>query len=269
MVLRYHSGKGTISKPIASAILSVMDRGDGARRTRYAEPFSGMFRVGIQLLSDKRFFRRMHSIWLNDQNADVFCFWDCLVHQGWLPRTTPLTPTQYTRWKNKARPSAQRTFYGLSLSLRGTMYDVRNPNAPYNTVSRMRATRKRMENLQQRLNEKQVHVSRWKVNGQNDRLHFSNTVVYCDPPYVGHVNGSWSENCEKQFWGETMVRWTNPRLNNLVFLSTTQRPAVVRKRIRGGGASLTAELLWTRYMPNRTSGSGMGRVEHLYRVGCA
>ena len=90
MVLRYHSGKGWISKKVSSAIRRHAEtrKGKGGGPFKYTEPFTGMFRIGIEFIKDPGVIRH---ITLNDTNAHVYRSWKAVFEHGWLPDATPLS----------------------------------------------------------------------------------------------------------------------------------------------------------------------------------
>jgi site-specific DNA-adenine methylase len=247
MVLRYAAGKGRLAAKIAKAI-QIMLQKEEVVPTHYAEPFSGMFRVGLALL-ETTMRNQLCQLSMNDVNPDVYVFWKEMANTTWLPNTETLTTCQWIRWKKKQTPSAQRTFYGLSLSYHGTIFDLVKPHPHYNTPKRMATLLRRVRRAKEMLRAVSVAVT----NQPADTLDFKNTLIYSDPPYYNAKNNGWSKEKESHFWDVTVPRWLSTGSGNIVLVSTMHKvhPRFVR-----------LEMIWSAQNIARTHNEYLWRV-HL------
>ena len=86
----------------------------------YAEPFSGMARVGIRVMEDdkdKVFKKYMFS----DVNNTIAIFFKAL-NRGWLPNTRVPTQQQWEAHKKSKAVSAQKSFVGYTLGFGGQYF---------------------------------------------------------------------------------------------------------------------------------------------------
>ena len=255
MVLRYHSGRGWISKKVSSAIRRHAEtrKGKGGGPFKYTEPFTGMFRIGIEFIKDPGVIRH---ITLNDTNAHVYRFWKAVFEQGWLPDATPLSNEQYLDWKRQVESDDPlRTFYGHTLSLRGTMFDVNTPNAKYNKQPCMDAIRSRIQHLQSLVEKHPLHVRVCNADAVTEK--YTDSIIYCDPPYFGARNHSWCDKAESRFW-DAVYGWLSPGSGNLVYVSSHRELKKDHK--------LQLRCIWSQRMPHHCGGAGGYRIEYLYAV---
>lgn len=260
MVLRYFAGKSRLAHRITKCIVAALRRHKGV--TCYAEPFAGMFRVGTNICRTQHTLSDFH---LNDNNANVYVFWKTLLLTKWLPDTTPLTARQYTKWKQSREISAQRTFYGYQLSHRGTFFSGTVPGALHNKQRSLQGTRARAEAIKRlfQASKKDIRVTDVDVLTTTTSLKYTNTVVYCDPPYLDTTNNGWNRASECAFWLR-LEQWTLSELNNIVFVSCNRilprTIGVLRTR------QLFAIGISANGQPRNCADNSYHHMEYLYRV---
>ena len=160
-------------------------------------------------------------------------------------------------------PSAQRTFYGYFLGFGGSFLRGSVPNPAYNNPCHLSRVRERVARAKGYLQQNHVSVQQQDAN----TCVFRNTVIYCDPPYmgVGVTNSatSWNQANEKVFW-QTVRRWVERRNNNIVLVSCMVRPP------RQPGLRLIQ--LWCAsfrargHMTVQTDRKGTYRAEYVFKV---
>ena len=254
MVLRYHSGKGWIANKVAMAIRShAMRHYKLGKVKKYVEPFAGMFRVGIEFIKEPGEF---HHFTLNDNNNNVYIFWEAIFMHNWIPNAAPLTDEEYLHWKRSSKSrDPLRTFYGHTLSFRGTMFDVNQPNALYNTQRKMTAVCSRIRDLQLLVKEHNINVI--VTNRDANAEEYVSSLIYCDPPYFLANNNSWNLHAENEFW-TAVYRWLSPKRHNIVYVSAHRKLYTDK--------NLKKRCIWKQKMPNRSAGVGGYRIEYLYHV---
>ena len=258
MVLRYFAGKSRLAHRITQCIVAALRHNKGV--SCYAEPFAGMFRVGTNICKTHHNFSDFH---LNDSNTDVFEFWKSLLLTEWLPDATPLTPQEYTEWKQSRNISAQRTFYGYQLSHRGTFFSGKLPRALYNKQQSLQGTRRRARDIKCLFQASQGQIRVTCVDVLTASLEYTNTVVFCDPPYLGTTNHGWNEASERTFW-LILEQWADQKLNNLIFVSSNR----VLPRVIGllRTRRLFAVGIGGNGQPQKDTDVPHHHVEYLYRV---
>lgn len=221
MVLPYFAGKGRLAVRIAACLWEYVSAHGSING--YAEPFAGMFRVGLRVLAmDTN--TRISSVHVNDTNVDAHLFWDALLCKGWLPRAHPLTKSSWLKWKRR-KPSAQRTFYGHHLGFRGGMFNMLYTR--HNTTASLQSVRTRSQRARSVIRSqgrRTVKVTSLDVRFQYHEpiMQYNNTLIYCDPPYVGLTFHGWDEEDEAALW-RALHLWARPKHGNLVFLSSHRK----------------------------------------------
>ena len=108
MPLPYHAGKTRLAPHISNIIFKKIKKNPSIKK--YAEPFSGMMRVGIKVMEDdkdKIFKKYMFS----DVNDTIAVFFKALK-RGWLPNTNVPTQQQWVAYKKSKAVSAQKITVG-------------------------------------------------------------------------------------------------------------------------------------------------------------
>lgn len=310
MPLPYHAGKTRIAEPITKLIFNELDAHNESHDKQiknYAEPFSGMMRVGLEVMKQNKL-RSSHSrskplksskssksltlknkkkhqkkstrktrsasrrhkhtfkkFMVSDINPNVAIFLKALTKPSWLPKPTPITEEKWQKLKQKTTPpSAQRTFYGHTLGFSGMFLRGAQPNPNHNTKKYLQRTRKRLKDLKPYFTSKNFKVENKSVYKHK----FKNTVIYCDPPYLGvgatNTSTSWSIQEEKQFW-DTVNNWLAPENNNIVLVS-----GMIKPKAATTNKNLKIETVWktkfTNTITTQTNNVATYRMEYVFKA---
>lgn len=221
MPLPYHAGKTNLAPHISKMIFKKAK--DNTHIKNYAEPFSGMARVGIRVMEDdkdKVFKKYMFS----DVNDTIAVFFKALK-RGWLPNTNVPTQQQWVTYKKSKAVSAQKSFVGYTLGFGGQYFGgarVREyrDNKKF-AANYLISKRKYLQKLKPYFTSSKYSFKQKSVFD----LDFKNTVIYCDPPYVAtayRAKKIWDKEKEKRFW-DTIKKWLEPSKKNIVILSNSKR----------------------------------------------
>jgi site-specific DNA-adenine methylase len=229
MPLPYHAGKSKLAKTISKIVYKKANENPSIKN--YAEPFSGMARVGIQVMEDdkNKVFKKYY---FNDVNPTISVLFKALK-KGWLPTTAPPTQKQWKLYKKNKSVSAQKSFFGYTLGFGGQYFGgarlrtrkeshYGNNWAKYYLISK----RKYLQKLKPYFTSSKFSYKEKSVFG----LDFKNTVIYCDPPYVStafRAKKIWNKEKENKFW-DTVKKWLEPSKKNIVILSNSKRTIKTR-----------------------------------------
>ena len=222
MPLPYHAGKTNLAPHISKIIFKKVK--DNTHIKNYAEPFSGMARVGIRVMEDdkdKIFKKYMFS----DVNDTIAVFFKALK-RGWLPNTKVPTQQQWEAHKKSKAVSAQKSFVGYTLGFGGQYFGganvrVRKENIKNFAANYLISKRKYLQKLKPYFTSSKYSFKQKSVFD----LDFKNTIIYCDPPYVAtayRAKKIWDKEKEKRFW-HTIKKWLEPSKKNIVILSNSKR----------------------------------------------
>ena len=230
MPLPYHAGKAFLAKTISNIIHEKVKENPTIKN--YAEPFSGMQRVGIQVMVDdkNKVFKKYY---FSDVIPRISVFFKAL-HKGWLPNTKSITQEKWEKYKRNDKNTAQKTFVGYTLGFAGQYFGGSKPaaNKPpdANTQDWTSLVLKRKKEYIKSLQpyfKSSKYVYKEKSVFDMD---YKNTIIYCDPPYVAtafRAKKIWDKEKEKKLWN-TIKKWLEPSKNNIVILSNSKRTAKVR-----------------------------------------
>ena len=135
------------------------------------------------------------------------------------------------------------------------MFDVNTPNAKYNKQPCMDAIRSRIQHLQSLVEKHPLDVRVCNADAVTEK--YTDSIIYCDPPYFGARNHSWCDKAESRFWDE-VYGWLSPGSGNLVYVSSHRELKKDHK--------LQLRCIWSQRMPNHCGGAGGYRIEYLYAV---
>jgi len=229
MPLPYHAGKSKLAKTLSNIIYKKAKENSYIKN--YAEPFSGMARVGIQVMEDdkNKVFKKYY---FNDVNPKISVLFKALK-KGWLPKAIPPTQKQWEAYKKNKSVSAQKSFIGYTLGFGGQYFGgarVRkrkeshygNNWAKYYLISK----RKYLQKLKPYFTSSKFSYKEKSVFN----LDFKNTIIYCDPPYIStafRAKKIWNKEKENKFW-DVVKKWLEPSKNNIVILSNSKRTIKTR-----------------------------------------
>ena len=225
MPLPYHAGKATISKPISKIIIDLLDKNKSI--TKYAEPFCGMMRVGIEVMKHDDKEKKLKKFLFSDVNKTITVFLKKL-HSGWLPKVENITEEKWTRYKSRKTISAQKSFVGYTLGFGGQYFGGSKPvkDLKYR-LNYLKNKRQYLKDLKPYFTSKKFSIKEKSVFD----LDFKNTLIYCDPPYVKtawRAKTKWDNDMENKFW-KKVYEWLDPNKNNIVLISNSERT----KRVKG------------------------------------
>lgn len=230
MPLPYHAGKAFLAKTISSIIHKKIEENPSIKN--YAEPFSGMQRVGIQVMVDDKD-KVFKKYYFSDVIPRISVFFKAL-HNGWLPNTRAVTQKKWESYKKNNKPSAQKTFIGYTLGFAGQYFGGskpaanKPPDAKTEEWTRIVLKRKKeyIKSLQPYFKSSKYVYKEKSVFDMD----YKNTIIYCDPPYVAtafRAKKIWDKEKEKKLWN-TIKKWLHPSKNNIVILSNSKRTAKVK-----------------------------------------
>jgi len=222
MPLPYHAGKTNLAPHISKLIFKKAK--DNTHIKKYAEPFSGMARVGVRVMEDdkNKVFKKYMFSDVNDTIAVLFK----ALKRGWLPNTNPPSQQQWVAYKKSKAVSAQKSFIGYSLGFGGQYFGGAQVRQRKGTVRNFAAKyliskRKYLQKLKPYFTSSKYSFRQKSVFD----LDFRNTIIYCDPPYVAtayRAKKIWDKEKEKRFW-QTVKKWLEPSKKNIVILSNSKR----------------------------------------------
>lgn len=224
MPLPYHAGKSKLAKHISNIVFKKAEENPSIKN--YAEPFSGMARVGIRVMEDdkNKVFKKYY---FTDVNPTISVLFKALK-QGWLPTPTPPTQKQWEAYKKNKSVSPQKSFIGYTLGFGGQYFGgahVRlRKESHYGdnwAKNYLISKRKYLQKLKPYFTSPKFSYKEKSVFD----LDYKNTIIYCDPPYVAtafRAKKIWDKEKEKKFWN-TIKKWLEPSKNNIVILSNSKR----------------------------------------------
>jgi site-specific DNA-adenine methylase len=232
--LTYAGGKARTSSFI-SKVIDIIDQDiNGDDLLPYLEPFVGA--AGIMRKMAENDLENSPSRGLKgvDLNADVIAMWKSL-QKGWKPPTTCSKKT-WDSLKSTKKVSAKKGFLGIVCSYGGIFYGTFRPKITHHSNARGTYT----DNMASLGGKGVKAISSDCKNvkfstGSYDDLDPYDTVIYCDPPYVGNAytgHEFLSDFDHVEFW-ETMREWSRKDRGNTVLISEYKAPkdfAVVWKR---------------------------------------
>jgi site-specific DNA-adenine methylase len=227
MPLPYHAGKQQLSKPISKIIFQLADKND--KITRYAEPFCGMMRVGIEVMIENEKKKKFKKFLFSDVNQKITIFLKKL-NQGWIPKVEDITQDKWERYKKNKSISAQKSFIGYTLGFGGQYFGGASP------IKDKEYRLNYLTNKRKYLKKLKPHFTSNKFSIKNKSvldLDFKNTLIYCDPPYIRtawRAKTKWNRKDEDAFWNK-VYQWLEPSKNNIVIISNSER-TIKKKGLR-------------------------------------
>ena len=225
MPLPYHAGKSALSKPISKIIIDLFNKNENI--TKYAEPFCGMMRVGIEVMKHNEKDKNLKKFLFSDVNKTITVFLKKL-HDGWLPRVEDITQDKWERYKSSKSVTAQKSFIGYTLGFGGQYFGGAKPIKDRNyRLNYLKNKREYLKDLKPFFTSKKFSIKQKSVFD----LDFKNTIIYCDPPYVKtawRAKTKWDKDMEQEFW-DKVYDWLEPSKNNIVLISNSERT----KRVKG------------------------------------
>jgi site-specific DNA-adenine methylase len=224
MPLPYHAGKSKLAKTISKMVYKKAEENPSIKN--YAEPFSGMGRVGIKVMEDdkNKVFKKYY---FTDVNPTISVLFKALK-KGWLPKLENITQEKWESYKKNKKPSAQKSFVGYTLGFGGQYFGGKNVRTEKRShggknfaVNYMKSKKKYLKELQPYFKSSKFSYKEKSVFD----LDFKDTIIYCDPPYVSTVFRAkkiWNKEKETKFWN-TIKNWLEPSKNNIVILSNSKR----------------------------------------------
>ena len=195
MPLPYHAGKSKLSKPISNIITKLVDEND--KITKYAEPFCGMLRVGIEVMKKNN--KQLKKFYFSDVDKTITVFLKKL-HDGWLPQVEDITQGKWERYKSSKSVTAQKSFVGYTLGFGGQYFGGAKPIKDRNyRLNYLKNKREYLKDLKPYFTSNKFSI---KHKSALD-LDFKNTIIYCDPPYVKtawRAKTKWDKEMEDEFW---------------------------------------------------------------------
>ncbi|AET73347.1 hypothetical protein EMVG_00061 [Emiliania huxleyi virus PS401] len=228
----YYGGKKKLGREIAVVIHAFTD---SLNPSSYCEPFCGMCGVlrHINVGTTK---------YAGDINESVIMMWKA-AQNGWLPDITDLSKERYAHLR-AAPNSAERGFFGHALSFHGKFFHGywTSQRSCTEQHSRCLHARKCVQDIATELGRKNVMFSHGSYGQFSD---LTNSVIYCDPPYIGTQNSTgW------KFDSNTFENWCYMMAakGNYIFIS---------------GYTPPGEIIWTKPTQLRTSKGNIQRTEKL------
>ena len=254
-MLRYEMGKTKIADEISDVLIRECQKQAGIRA--YAEPFCGMISVGLKMI-DKQNEHDLAKFRFVDKNKNIIVLLQAIQH-GWTSPTSPIRVAEWQRMKQTARVSAKKSFYGYTLGFGGALLRGSKPNARDNTKKYLSRVQQKLRRIQGGgFGKRNVSVAYDDFRN----LSFKNTLIYCDPPYIGvgetNTSTTWPMQDEDEFY-EKIHEWLHPKSNNMVVVSGMVRP----KRRKGFRIRQIWKRNWKAPITTQRSSS---RNEYLFRV---
>ena len=227
MPLPYHAGKSKLAKTISKMVYKKAEENPSIKN--YAEPFSGMARVGIKVMEDDK--NKVFKKYIfSDVNPTITVLFKALK-KGWLPKTGAITQKKWESYKKNKKPSAQKSFVGYTLGFGGQYLGGSKPCANKHSLKTHSVTdwteimlkrkKKYLKGLQSYFKSSKFVYKEKSVFD----LDYRDTIIYCDPPYVAtafRAKKIWDKEKEKKLWN-TIKKWLEPSKNNIVILSNSKR----------------------------------------------
>jgi len=224
MPLPYHAGKSKLAKTISKMVYKKVEENPSIKN--YAEPFSGMARVGIQVMEDDK--NKVFKKYIfSDVNPTITVLFKALK-KGWLPKLENITQKKWESYKKNKKPSAQKSFVGYTLGFGGQYFggkqvrtEKRSHGGKNFATNYMKSKKKYLKGLQPYFTSSKFVYKEKSVFD----LDYKNTIIYCDPPYVStafRAKKIWNKEKEKKLWN-TINKWLEPSKNNIVILSNSKR----------------------------------------------
>lgn len=218
MPLPYHAGKQKLSKPISKIIFQLVNKND--KITKYAEPFCGMMRVGIEVMIENEKKKIFKKFLFSDVNEKITVLLKKL-NQGWIPKVEDITQEKWEQYKKSKSISAQKSFVGYTLGFGGQYFGGTKPRDKSYRLKYLKNKREYLKTLKPYFTSSKFSIKHKSVLD----LDYKNTLIYCDPPYVKtawRAKTKWDKKNEEAFW-DKVVQWLEPSKNNIVIISNSER----------------------------------------------
>jgi len=183
MPLPYHAGKSKLAKTISKMVYKKAEENPSIQN--YAEPFSGMARVGIRVMEDDKN-KVFNKYIFTDVNPTISVLFKALK-KGWLPTITPITQKKWESYKKNKKPSAQKSFVGYTLGFGGQYFGGKNVRTEKKShggknfaANYLKSKKKYLKRLQPYFKSSKFVYKEKSVF----ELDYKDTIIYCDPPYV-------------------------------------------------------------------------------------
>tara|TARA_B110000008_G_C16872059_1_gene525201 strand:- start:45 stop:812 length:768 start_codon:yes stop_codon:yes gene_type:complete len=250
-------GKTKIAREISEVLHRVCA---GTTIRTYAEPFCGMVSVGLRMIEKSTNGEgNIRHFLFSDHNQNIIVLLQA-IQRGWTSPTSPIETDEWQRLKRTTRISARRSFYGYGLGFSGALLRGSKPNTRDNTVKHLTSVRRKIKRIQGGGFSQQQNVS--IVHSDFRTRNYRNTLIYCDPPYIGvgetNTSTTWPMSDEDDFYRK-IYEWLDPKLNNIVVISGMIRP----KRRKGFSIRQIWKKNWRVPITTQRLAS---RNEYLFRV---
>ena len=115
----------------------------------------------------------------------------------------------------------------------------------------MDAIRSRMQHLQSLVDKHPLDVRVCNADAVTEK--YTDSIIYCDPPYFCARNHSWCNEAES-----AVYVWLSPGSGNLVYVSSHRELKKDHK--------LQLRRIWSQRMQNHCGGAGGYKIQYLYAL---
>lgn len=249
--MKYQGGKQRISSVIADKINSLIWRN---QPTSYIEPFLGMGSVFVKVNSST-----LGTKWGCDFNPDIISYWQKL-QRGWLP-PSKLSKEQYDYFKGNPHVLDNSPHYRAWVSI-GCSYGGKVWGGYAQDGEGKRNYAREAKDATYRLYEQlspTSNISYFNAGSYDKWLIPSNSLTYCDPPYLGTTGYKGTPNFNHyEFWNWAIELANSYPFNRTVLVSEYSIPDEFEKYV---------DVIWHKETKTSLSKNNYGnRVEKLYKI---